>query len=262
MPTAVSAPFPLVSIGAEARGVIAIGNVATGVVAIGSTFAVGVIAIGTNALGSLFALGLNAAGLVTLSLANGGGVFLLGAVNGFGVFGGAGANMLHHPAFGALWAVASVLTWLALHPGPRWLRGPGAAFDETLSALAGGEPRSARVRARLAAAGHDALVAFGEEGGATRLFAEAEIVAHARELLASARRPEVALDVVAGDELPASAAAPAYRRAPTPIRVLHCRGVEAIARRGLALRAPDLERASLLVSAAVALAASLASLAR
>jgi hypothetical protein len=262
MPTAVSAPFPFLSIGAEARGFIAIGNVATGVVAIGSTFAVGVVAVGTNALGSFFALGLNAAGLVTLSLANGCGVVLLGAVNGFGVFGGAGTNLLLHPAFGALWAAASALAWLALHPGPRWLRGAGAPFVETLSALAGGEPRAARVRARLAAAGRDELVAFGEEGGVTRLFAEAGVVARAHELLASERRPEVALDVVAGDELPSGVATPAYRRAPTPVRVLYCRGVEALARRGLALRAPEFERASLLASAAFALAAALASLAR
>ncbi|HEU4411513.1 MAG TPA: hypothetical protein VFS43_40080 [Polyangiaceae bacterium] len=257
-----SAPLPLISIGAEARGFIAIGNVATGVVAIGSTFAVGVVAIGTNALGSLFALGLNAGGLVTLSLANGCGVVLIGAVNGAGVFGGAGANMLRHPAVGALWAAASALTWLALHAGPRRRRGAGAAFDETLSALGRGEPRSARVRARLAAAAPGEVVALGEEGGATRLFAEAAVVARARELLASSRRPEVELDVVAADELPPGGATPAYRRAPTTMRVLSCRGVEPLARPGLAARGPEFERASLLASAALALAAALASLAR
>jgi hypothetical protein len=258
MPPSELAPLPFLSIGAEARGFIAIGNVATGVVAIGATFATGVVAVGTNALGSFVAIGLNAAGLITVSIANGLGVFLLGAVNGLSVFGGARLHTAHHPALGAAWAIGSALIGLVLHPGLLGLRG-AVAGDKTLGSLLSREPRACHVRARLSAAGPDGLTAVAEGGKAVRLVAEASIVARAAELLARSRRPDVELDVEASDEVSPGPAASAYRQAASTTRVLRCRGVEPRERPSLAARTPELERASLLAAAAVALAAAVAS---
>lgn len=158
--------FAFLSVGNNARGIIAVGSVARGVLALGGGASVGVISIGLNAAGSLVAIGVNAVAPISISAINGLGIYSLAGINSWGVwaYGGTNSSGVITPGgvnSGQTWlpAVFVITLMLVLSSFFRGKREPRTS-DGLLSLrrfIATPELAEARVRARLVQVDGDKL---------------------------------------------------------------------------------------------------------